>query len=340
MADLFHVLIVGAGSASLTAAILLHKTLSKHNVAFRISIFEIRPGLSVLGGAINLTPNDVNLLNHIGVFKDLETLGCSVKTIEILSSRTLTSLGNLTFGDVNRYGANSLRIARKDLQAALFAKVAALGIGVSFSKQLEIIEQTPDNITAVLFDGTRVVGDILLGCDGTHSAVRRCIDPHRKPVYAGLSNTYSYVDPGDLPSLPIKDTSAIVQYRVGSLLLTWSTPSRSEKLFWAAVMEVTEPEDLSKDGWKAMGQDVAMVKQRVNDTYCSERDPQMGFFAELLEQTKDDVYFYPVWRLETSEKWWQGRYLLLGDAAHAVSYPELSIFSYGGLPMGFMILIT
>ncbi|EGX42962.1 hypothetical protein AOL_s00215g911 [Orbilia oligospora ATCC 24927] len=318
MANPFHVLIVGAGSAGLAAAVLLHKTLTTHSLPFRISIFELRSGPSTLGGAINLTPNAVKLLDHIGILKDLKNSGCSVKTIEIISSRTLTPLGNLTFGDVDRYGANSLRIARKDLQAALLAKVAELGIEVLFSKRLENIEQTANDITALFIDGSSVIGDILLGCDGTHSAVRKCIDPDRKPIYTGLSNTYSYVNPKDLSSLPLKDTSAIIQCRVGSLLLTWSTPSRSEKLFWAAVMEVPAPQDLSKDGWRTMGDDVTKMKQRVKDTYCSERDPQMGFFADLLEQTNDDVYFYPVWKLEMSDKWWEGRCLLLGDAAHAM----------------------
>ncbi|KAK6506598.1 hypothetical protein TWF481_005056 [Arthrobotrys musiformis] len=318
MATSLHVLIVGAGSAGLAAAILLHETLSTHSIPFQISIFELRSGPSTLGGAINLTPNAVKLLDHIGILKDLETSGCSVETMEMISSRTLTSLGNLTFGDVDRYGANSLRIARKDLQAALLAKVAELGIQVSFSKRLENIQQTPEDVTALFSDGASVTGDILLGCDGTHSAVRKCIDPDRKPVYTGLSTAYSYVDPKNLSSLPFKGTSAIIQCRVGSLLLTWSTPSRSEKLYWAAVMEVDAPQDLSKDGWRSMGEDIAKTKQRVKDTYCSERDSQMGFFADLLEQTEDDVYFFPVWKLEMSEKWWEGRCLLLGDAAHAM----------------------
>ncbi|KAK6521910.1 hypothetical protein TWF506_002111 [Arthrobotrys conoides] len=318
MAKPLHVLIVGAGSAGLAAAVLFHKTLTTQSLPFKISIFELRPGPSTLGGAINLTPNAVKLLDHIGILKDLESAGCSVKTMEMISSRTLTSLGDLTFGDINRYGANSLRIARKDLQAVLLATVAELGIEVLFSKRLENIEQTPSNITAIFEDGTSVTGDILLGCDGTHSAVRKCIDPDRKPVYTGLSNTYSYVDPKNISSLPLKDTSAIIQCRVGSLLLTWSTPSRSERLFWAAVMEVPAPQDLSKDGWRTMGDDVEKMKQRVKDIYCSDRDPQMGFFADLLEQTEDDVYFYPVWKLEMSDKWWEGRCLLLGDAAHAM----------------------
>ncbi|KAF3925824.1 hypothetical protein ABW20_dc0102765 [Dactylellina cionopaga] len=325
MATPFHILIVGAGSAGLASAILLHKRLTSHSIPFQISVFELRPGPSTLGGAVNLTPNAVKLLDHIGVLKDLEVAGCSVKTIEIISSRSLKPLGSIPFGDIDRYGANSLRIARKDVQGALLAKVSECGIQVHFSKRLEKIEQTPDNITALFEDGTSVTGDILIGCDGTHSAVRKCIDPDRKPVYTGLSNTYSYVNPKDPSILPMKDTSGIFQCRVGSLLLTWSTPSRSEKLFWAAVMEIDAPEDLSKDGWKGMGDDVAKMKQRVKETYCSERDPQMGFFADLLEATEDDVYFYPVWKLEMSEKWFEGRCVLLGDAAHAVG-KTLQIF--------------
>ncbi|KAK6349398.1 hypothetical protein TWF696_005685 [Orbilia brochopaga] len=318
MAGLFHILIIGAGTSGLASAILLHRTLSALSIPFRISIFELRSGPATLGGAVNVTPNAVKLLDRLGVLKVLEQAGCSVKTIEIISSRSLKPLGDITFGDVDRYGANSLRIARKDLQAALLAEVERCGMQVSFSKKLDDIEQTPGHIEAIFTDGTRVTGDILIGCDGTHSAARSCIDPDRKPVYTGLSNTYSYVNPKDLSVLPIKDTSAIFECRVGSLLLTWSTPSRTEKLFWAAVMAIDAPEDLSKDGWRSMGDDVAKMKNRVKETYCSERDPQMGFFADLLEATEDDVFFYPVWKLDMSEKWYEGRCVLLGDAAHAM----------------------
>ncbi|EPS35069.1 hypothetical protein H072_11419 [Dactylellina haptotyla CBS 200.50] len=318
MTSPFHVLIVGAGSCGLASAILFHKTLSARGIPFQISVFELRSGPATLGGAVNLTPNAVKLLDNLGVLKELEKAGCSVKTIEIISSRSLKQLGSITFGDVERYGANSLRIARKDVQGALLAKVAECGIKVHFSKRLENIEQTPENITAIFADGTSVTGDILIGCDGTHSIVRKCIDPDRNPIYTGISNTYSYVNLKDPNVLPIQDTSAIFECRVGSLLLTWSTPSRTDKLFWAAVMEIDAPTDTSKDGWKTMGDDVAKMKQRVKETYCSERDPQMGFFADLLEATDEDVYFYPVWKLEMSEKWFEGRCILLGDAAHAM----------------------
>ncbi|KAJ6265070.1 6-hydroxynicotinate 3-monooxygenase [Drechslerella dactyloides] len=314
----FHVLIIGAGTSGLASAILLHRTLTARSVPFQISVFELRSGPATLGGAVNVTPNAVKLLDHLGVLKPLEIAGCTVKTIEIISSRSLKPLGGITFGDVDRYGANSLRIARKDLQVALLSEVEKCGIRVSFSEKLESVEQTQDYVQAIFADGTRVTGNILIGCDGTHSAVRGCIDPDRKPVYTGLSNTYSYVNPKDPSVLPIKDTSAIFQCRVGSLLLTWSTPSRTERLFWAAVMEIAAPEDLSKDGWRSMGDDVAKMKNRVKETYCSEKDPQMGFFADLLEATEDDIFFYPVWKLDMSEKWWEGRCVLLGDAAHAM----------------------
>src|SRR4051812_35882605 len=99
----FHVLIVGAGSAGLTSAILLHKTLTAYSVPFQISVYELRPTPSTLGGAVNLTPNAVKILDEqIGIIEKLYQTGCKVKTMEMISSRTLLSLGNLNFGDVER----------------------------------------------------------------------------------------------------------------------------------------------------------------------------------------------------------------------------------------------
>ena len=54
---------------------------------------------------------------------------------------------------------------------------------------------------AVFADGTEAAGDMLIGCDGVHSAVRRIIDPAAPaPAYAGLLNIGGYAR--GMPSTP------------------------------------------------------------------------------------------------------------------------------------------
>ena len=53
------------------------------------------------------------------------------------------------------------------------------------SKSLVRVEQDPRSVTAIFSDGTRATGDLLIGADGSRSAVRTQLAPQAKPEYAG-----------------------------------------------------------------------------------------------------------------------------------------------------------
>jgi len=53
------------------------------------------------------------------------------------------------------------------------------------SKSLVRVEQDARSVTAIFADGTRETGDLLIGADGSRSAVRTQLAPQAKPEYAG-----------------------------------------------------------------------------------------------------------------------------------------------------------
>jgi 2-polyprenyl-6-methoxyphenol hydroxylase-like FAD-dependent oxidoreductase len=53
------------------------------------------------------------------------------------------------------------------------------------SKSLVRVEQDDRNVTAIFADGTRETADLLIGADGSRSAVRTQLAPQAKPEYAG-----------------------------------------------------------------------------------------------------------------------------------------------------------
>ena len=76
----------------------------------------------------------------------------------------------------------------------LHQEASRRGIRIEHGKRLIAAKEAGDGCTCgVRRRHARPTGDVLIGCDGVHSAVRRIIDPAAPaPAYAGLINTGGY----------------------------------------------------------------------------------------------------------------------------------------------------
>ena len=66
--------------------------------------------------------------------------------------------------------------------------------------QLQRFEQDAQKVTAYFADGSRAVGDLLIGADGIRSTVRRLLMPEVEPRYAGYVHWRGVVEEGDAPA--------------------------------------------------------------------------------------------------------------------------------------------
>jgi 2-polyprenyl-6-methoxyphenol hydroxylase-like FAD-dependent oxidoreductase len=303
-----HVLIIGGGIAGAAAAL----ALMRRN-RMTCSIFEIRSEPATIGGAINLTPNALRYLEHLGVLSRLKPKGCEVKYINVLSLRTGQRLGKINFDNIEKFKHHALRVMRDDLLQSMLQTLKEMGVDVQYGMKVQSVIEETESISAVFEDGTTVKGDILLGCDGIHSAIRtKFIDPHRMPEYTGVACAYGLLDASDLREIiPIESTS-LYTGGFGSLLLSYTNAAKT-RLYIAAV---TGTQDVgSREGWVIKGQDQEAMKQ---DLLRRFRGPTLPFLEKLVSRT-DSLVLYPVFKISDNGPWTSGRILLLGDAAHAVS---------------------
>src|SRR5262249_761284 len=97
------------------------------------------------------------------------------------------SLSEMPVGELERrLGAPVYPVSRTDLQNLL---VDAVGPGrLHLSAKCVRVGQTAANATAYFEDGRTATGDVVLGADGIHSAVRRAVAGEVQPRFTGMVN--------------------------------------------------------------------------------------------------------------------------------------------------------
>ncbi|GFF48081.1 LOW QUALITY PROTEIN: FAD-dependent urate hydroxylase [Aspergillus udagawae] len=233
------ILIVGGGIAGLTASIALAKYLAQSEPDLRISVYESRLEQSI---GRSLTPAAQHYLNQLGILHELdrqgEYSGIEVDEINIFSLLSGRSMGPLKFADENGCGRCVLRNAL--FRACLAVTRKYTQISVVFKKKLASASTTGEKVTLHFNDGTMVIGDLLLGCDGVHSTVRtQLIDPDNHSEYSGVSFIQSLAN-ANRATLPTQfDQTAIHLTRHGSLLTSYYNASH-QIMFVAAIMPVND----------------------------------------------------------------------------------------------------
>lgn len=302
-----HAIIIGGGITGIATAL----ALTKHN-HISCSVFEIRSSPATIGGAINLTPNALRYLEHLGVLPRLRCHGCKVAKIDIVSHRTGGLLGTIDFDNLEKFKHRALRVMRYELLNAMLETLKEIGVQVQYGKSIDLVVEEQGRMTATFTDGTQVEGDILLGCDGIHSAVRtKFVHPERKPEYTGVATAYGFVDVADLRDRITIDPTTMFSGRFGSLLMSYVDADQS-RLFFGAVMGTKDVG--SREGWTVKGKDQDTLKQDLLKRFDN---PVLPFIGEALSRA-DAITLYPVYRLSENGVWTSGRILVLGDAAHAV----------------------
>ncbi|KIW87397.1 uncharacterized protein Z519_12033 [Cladophialophora bantiana CBS 173.52] len=311
-----NVVIVGAGIAGLSSALALTKWLPDKP---HITIIEIRPRPSTIGGAIGLTPNALRCLHHLGALPHIRArdLGIDIDKIELFTIYTGARLGDINFTGNNGVGVGEpafkgLRILRADLVQSLTETVKALdNVGLEYGCKPAQIVETGSQVTVVLDDGRTLSADLLLGCDGIHSFVRTSlVDPERKPLYTGIAAVFGFADLQEGATVPWKDTG-LCQSQRGSLMTTYYEPTR-KKQFVAAITETKDVE--SREGWLARSAEQERIKQDVKTRFGGSA---IGFLEPLMAAA-DHWTLYPVYKLAPRGNWCSKRTMLLGDAAHAM----------------------
>jgi FAD-dependent urate hydroxylase len=158
-------LIVGAGVSGISVARGLMR--DGHDV----TVFDQRPNVTVGGGAVTIWSNGAAVLRQLGV--DMEGAGQLLSSVRVMTStgRPLASIDLDAMA--NRLGAPIRMVPRRILLERLLKGFPIDRVRCN-SRAVGVIT-TRDGVQVDFADGSSVNGDLLIGADGLHSAVRTIV---------------------------------------------------------------------------------------------------------------------------------------------------------------------
>ncbi|KAF9911346.1 hypothetical protein EC991_003911 [Linnemannia zychae] len=159
-----RVIIVGGGLGGLMLGILLDK------MGVPYHIFERNHGINPVGALMSLNGNILALFDQLGLLE--ETMKISLGSANSsLYTEKLERITDIDFRSHFEYtGYRFIMFSRPDLYEILYSKIHPTRI--SFGKRILSTRRQASGVQIVCSDNSCYEGDIIVGADGAHSAVR------------------------------------------------------------------------------------------------------------------------------------------------------------------------
>jgi 2-polyprenyl-6-methoxyphenol hydroxylase-like FAD-dependent oxidoreductase len=289
-----HLLIVGAGPSGLIAA------LTAQALQFPATVFEKRKQNDLLGGGIALQSNGLRVLDSLGLlssFKNRLNLvaGGLVKDTQ---GGTLSAFDYETISIPHNHMAI---VRRSELQDYLMRQVLEKNIPIFFEKSCVSISDNSNQKILHFSDGSSIAGDLVLACDGIHSAVRSSCGLEAKKKSAGKAflrgvSKYSF------PEKKVVELWGLDgrRFGIGPLASDCTYFYCSVPLGRWGHIRAHQLEDWIQ-GWRSFGPEVEQILRRVPDW-------DLVNYDEISELYLD--------------QWYRNRVFFCGDSAHAMT-PDL-----------------
>lgn len=290
------IVIVGGGIAGMTAAAALAQE------GFAVTLLESAPEFGEIGAGVTLSPNAMKGLDFIGVCEKAAGVGVEPSRQRIQhweDGRTLVEMDRS--GQRTKYGAPYVTIHRADLHGVLTG--AARDAGVDMRTSCQVVGS--EGSSAILADGSRVSGDLLVGADGVKSVIRQRFEP-AEPHFTGhvawrtlVPVTPDIKDLSDFPGIIIGPGAMITRYNIRNY--EWMN-----LVFFAR-----------QDGWTDDGWTTPVDPEEIRKVYGN----WCGDAQRLIDAACQQKMYKWALNARTPLDSWilDDNVTLLGDAAHAMT---------------------
>ncbi len=167
-----RVIVVGAGIGGLTAALSLLRR------GIEVEVYEAAHALGEIGAGFQIGANGARVLFELGLEAAIRQSWSQIdgKVVRLWNTGQSWKLFDLGLVSVERYGLPYFMMHRADLHAILADAVRALDPRAIRLGKRAVEAGVEDRAARVSFaDGGSARGDVLVGADGVHSAIRKAL---------------------------------------------------------------------------------------------------------------------------------------------------------------------
>jgi len=301
---------VGGGIGGLVLA------LSLHQAGISCRVFEAAPEIMPLGVGINLLPHAMRELSELGLQGKLAAHCIETRELAFYSRH-----GQFIFkeprGRFAGYDWPQLSIHRADLHKVLLdaARERLGGEAIRLGHRCLKVDQDASGVTIHFDQAEPQRGQVAIGCDGIHSALRQQLHPGQGPpkysgvnMWRGATLWPAYLGGDVMVSTGWMTVGKTVIYPIRP-----GTPATDGRPLINWVAELERPQAVRQD-WTGRGQ--------LSDIMPAFAGLKFDFLdiTGMIEST-EEILEYPMVDRDPLDRWTFGRLTLLGDAAHPM-YPR------------------
>ena len=290
------VLIAGASVAGLTAAWWMNR------LGYQVTVVELASQPRMGGTALDLHGNALEALKRMGIYELLTANSLRLKRIEFKNADdvTVNVLSLVGEDQAEEVDPESIEVERTILVRTLLDALDNQ-IEFSFNNSIHSLREIANGIQVTFKDNSQQEFDLILGCDGIHSGVRK--------LWFGPESDYIHFL-GAYGSITTVNKSLIQP----GTMQWYNVPGKSYML--NAFKDKTDivfsflSDEISYD-YRDVDQQRKLISDRFNSGWRT---------AALLEEVNQSASFYFVNLSQIKMlSWTKGRVALLGDAAYCPS---------------------
>lgn len=290
------VLVSGASFAGLCSAFWLRR------LGYEVTIVEIAPGLRRGGTAVDIKGNTVEVVRRMGLFEPIRANPLSLQRWELKNAHNVTERALVLRNEGDPPSDDEFEIERDVLLDLIFGALRG-EVELVFDETITALTETPAGIDATFAKGSRRAFDLVLGCDGLHSAVRRIWFGH-EAQYTHFLGQYFSITIVDKLLIP-RDTAQMYNEPGRAVMLNAYKNKTDIILAFASDAEI--PYD---------HRDPAQQRRIIEEQFSGR-----GWrTAELLDEVRrsNSFYFDKLCQIRMPS-WTKGRVALVGDAGYCPS---------------------